>query len=179
LLCNQWSTLAKIVEGDTIYTEALFGDTRLLKIAPLASGYASILVVPWSEMSELDMDPDRTDWERIGYCTLCTAAVIGCQMGAGPGMTCEPRDFVECHYCSCKTCPCPDMYSTIRPQKPTPTKSPKPTLPPVFPEKCQSELNRCIGQVFTCMEECQYVMPGHCRLTPSHKGVAKVPSGMS
>jgi hypothetical protein len=54
---TQWSALAKIIEEDITYIEALFGDTSLLDIAPLAGGYA---------VSYNDMIPD---------CNACTGTV--------------------------------------------------------------------------------------------------------
>jgi len=54
---TQWSALAKIIEEDTTYIEALFGDTSLLDIAPLAAGYA---------VSYNALVPD---------CTACTGTV--------------------------------------------------------------------------------------------------------
>ena len=54
---TQWSAFAKIIEEDTIYIEALFGDTGLLDVAPLAAGYA---------VSFNDMVPD---------CDACTGTV--------------------------------------------------------------------------------------------------------
>ena len=56
---DQWLALAKITTEDTIYIEALFGDTRLLDIVPLARGYASIVVVPMGHISEFDDDSER------------------------------------------------------------------------------------------------------------------------
>ena len=55
---DQWLALAKITTEDTIYVEALFGDTRLLEVVPLARGYASIIVVPMGQISELDDDSE-------------------------------------------------------------------------------------------------------------------------
>jgi len=54
---TQWSAFAKIIENDIIYIEALFGDTGLLDVAPLAAGYA---------VSVTEMIPD---------CDACTGTV--------------------------------------------------------------------------------------------------------
>jgi len=54
---TQWSALAKIIEEDVTYIEALFGDTGLLDIAPLAAGYS---------VSFNDMVPD---------CDACTGTI--------------------------------------------------------------------------------------------------------
>jgi hypothetical protein len=44
---TQWSALAKIIEEDTIYIEALFGDPSLLDLVPFAADYAfSYSMVP-------------------------------------------------------------------------------------------------------------------------------------
>jgi len=105
---TQWVTLAKITTKDTIYIEALFGDTGLLEIFPLARGYASIVVVPMGQISEFDDDADRFNIFKFSKeCALCWVTIMGC--GLDHMADCYAGNFEICHYCECGRCPCPSM----------------------------------------------------------------------
>jgi len=109
---TQWSALAKIIEEDAFYIEALFGDTRLLEIIPLARGYASIVVVPMGQISAFDEEADRSIFKFTKECGLCWLSIMSC--GMDHMADCYAGNFGICHICECGTCPCPNMRGTIR-----------------------------------------------------------------